>query len=162
MSKYAINRAWSDRFIPEIKQIVGPRLLCVTPDEIDQTQAADLMVFTARNVTIAARVRRPGYLEEYGWEFTIRSHIDNGAKTELAKIIDGWGDWMLYGHSAPCERQLAWWWLIDLSAFRSALIRGNPPASYKSNKDGTHFVSYDVRTFTSGLVIASGGKGVAT
>ena len=164
MSGYAKDRAWSDRFIPEIKGIVGPRLLCETPDEIDKTQAADLMVFTARNVTIAARVRRPGFLERYRYEFTIRARRDSGATTELAKIVDGWGDWMLYAHAAPCETRLAWWWLIDLNAFRAALIRQATNGSAircgdKPNGDGTFFKWFDVRSFPKAppLVIACGG-----
>jgi hypothetical protein len=52
--KYAEDRQWSDRFIPEIKRIVGPYLLTTTPDEIDCSQAADLMVFTARDMRLAA------------------------------------------------------------------------------------------------------------
>lgn len=46
---YASDRRESDRFIPRIKSIVGPWLLDVTPDEIDCKQAADLMVFKARD-----------------------------------------------------------------------------------------------------------------
>ena len=164
MSGYQRDRAWSDRFIPEIKNIVGPRLLCVTPDEIDQKQAADLMVFTARSVTIAARVRRPGFLEKYRHDFTIRARRDSGATTELEKIVDGWGDWMLYAHAAPCETRLAWWWLLDLNSFRAALIRQATNGfaircGDKPNGDGTFFKWFDVRSFPKDppLVIACGG-----
>ena len=164
MGEYQQNRAWSDRFIPEIKSIVGPMLLRVTPDEIDRTQAADLMVFTAQNVTIAARVRRPGYFDRYPHQFTIRAKLDNGAETELSKIVNGWGTWMFYGHSAPCQTRLAAWMLLDLNAFRAALIRearngGRIESGDKPNGDGTHFKWFDVRSFPKDppLVIACGG-----
>lgn len=159
---YASDRAWSDRFIPEIKSIIGPRLLVETPDAIDREQAADLMVFTVRGVTIAARLRRPGYLDKYRYEFTIRARRDSGAVTELSKIVDGWGDWMFYGHVDDTESRLAWWWLLDLHSFRAALIRRNTTGKglrygEKPNGDGTYFRWFDVRTFPAEppLVIAS-------
>lgn len=106
MAAYESDRRWSDKFIPAIKQIVGPRLLSVTPDEIDCKQAADLMVFTARDMKIAARVRRPGFADKYPYEFTIRARRDSGAETELSKIVNGWGDWLFYGHAdAEDERK---------------------------------------------------------
>lgn len=145
---YSLDRKWSDRFIPEIKRIVGPHLLSETPLEIDAKEAADLMVFTGRDLRIAARVRREGYAERYPFEFTIRAHRDSGAKTELAKIIEGWGDWMLYGHEGEGS-SLSVWWLIDLHAFRASLIRCPKDLKFskKANGDGTYFVAYDLRSF---------------
>lgn len=164
MSNYSENRTWSDRFIDEIKGIVGPHLLRVTPDEIDRTQAADLMVFTAQTVTIAARVRRPGYYQKYPNEFTIRAKLKSGGETELSKIINGWGTWMFYGHSAPCETKLAAWMLIDLNAFRASLIREARNSTYikcgdKSNDDGSHFKWFDAGSFprTPPLLISARG-----
>lgn len=164
MSAYSSDRSWSDRFIPEIKRIVGPLLMDATPDEIDQTQAADLMVFTARDMRIAARVRRPGFADRYLYEFTIRARRDSGAETELSKIVNGWGDWLFYGHSDQAETGFALWWLIDLHAFRAGLIRqttnGFPiRCGDKPNGDGTFFKWFDVRSFPPAppLVIASSG-----
>ena len=96
---YSADRRWSDAFIPAIKQIVGPLLLEESSFEVDTQQAADLVVMNARDTTIACRVRRGGYADRYGYEFTIRAKRDTGAKTELEKIIDGFGDWMFYGHA---------------------------------------------------------------
>ena len=159
---YDRNRAWSDRFLPHVKEIIGPHLLEVTPDQIDQQQAADLMVLTARDLRIAVRVRRPGFAERYPYQFTIRAKLDSGAKTELSKIVDGWGDWMLYGHSDASEQRLSAWWLLDLHAFRAALIRHSTnglkiSCGNKPNGDGTHFKWFDVRSFPESppLVIAS-------
>lgn len=152
MGAYSQDRDWSDLFIPQIKQIVGPRLLNVTPNDIDVSQAADLMVFTARDMRIAARVRRPGFSQRYLYEFTIRAERDSGAKTELAKIVDGWGDWFFYGHMDDDEKFVEYWWLIDLHAFRAALIRASMNGirlrcGQKSNNDGTHFKWFDLRSF---------------
>lgn len=152
MGDYRKNREWADRFIPQIKRIVGPYLLDTTPNDIDVTQAADLMIFTARDMRIAARVRRPGYSSGFLYEFTIRAQLDNGVKTELQKIVDGWGDWFFYGHADIAEEFIEYWWLVDLHAFRASLIRTamngtKVKCGQKSNGDGTHFKWFDLRSF---------------
>ncbi len=148
---YSTDRGWSDLMCDHIRQIVGPHLLRPTPFVLDTKFAADFYVFTAKDMTIAARVRRPGYADRYPFEFTLRSCRDNGVKTELAKIIDGWGDWLFYGHATSDDR-ICGWWLIDLASFRAGIIRhvrGEHKIRFtkKSNGDGTHFIAYDVRTF---------------
>lgn len=157
---YREDRAWSDQFIPQIRHIVGPYLLVESPLEVDQQQAADLIVLRARDMTVAARVRRPGYADKYPNEFTIRSRRDNGAKTELAKIVEGWGDWLFYGHEDEFQRgRLYRWLLIDLHAWRAHFIRSGIAFDRgrvsrirwgeKANGDGTHFCWFDVTTFPS-------------
>lgn len=113
----------------------------------------------ARDMMIAARVRRPGYAERYPWEFTIRSHRDNGTKTEMQKIVDGFGDWMFYGHAGIEPGEICRWFVIDLAKFRAGLIR-NPGGcgreiwwGEKSNNDGTHFCWFDVRKFPANILI---------
>lgn len=148
---YASDRAWSDRFIPHMRLLIGPHLLEPSSVEIDTKFAADLVVFRARDVTIACRVRRPGYADRYPFQFTIRSHRASGARTELEKLVDGWGDWMFYGHASNSgEPTVERWWLLDLAAWRAALIRDKHRrinAESKSNGDGTAFVAFDVRDF---------------
>lgn len=164
---YSSDRAWSDRFIEEIRGIVGPRLLIPAPLERDMHEAADLIILRARDMTIACRVRRPGYAHEYPWDITLRSQRDSGAKTELQKLREGWGDWMFYGHSDQEERSIERWFLIDLHVWRGEFLkvgiaaglgRRHPNCNVlrsKSNGDGTHFVVFDVRRFPPKLVVAS-------
>lgn len=147
---YAVNRAWSDRFIPAIKRIVGFYLLVPAPLDVDRQEATDLVVMRGRSMMIAARVRRPGYVDKYPNDFTIRSEIDNGAKTELSKMTDGFGDWMFYGHAAKDGGEgIDRWMIVDLRAWRAQLIRnrGGIRMSKMSNGDGTHFVAFDVTSF---------------
>lgn len=159
---YQSDRTWSDQFIPEIRRIVGPYLLQESSFEVDANQAADLVVLKARNMTIAARIRRHGYADRYPFEFTIRSKRDSGSKTELAKLMEGWGDWMFYAHASKSSNLFDRWMLIDLSAWREHLLRtGYASQGWKhlaknqSNGDGTYFVAFDVRKFPSNLLIAS-------
>lgn len=162
---YQRDRSWSDLMIGEIRAIVGPHLLQPTSFKMDTEQAADLFVFTAKDMTIAARVRRPGYADRYPFEFTIRSARDSGATTELSKIIDRWGDWFFYGHASETDH-IGRWWLIDLHAFRAALIRHNRIDGVcllslkKDNGDGTHFIAYDLRSFPAHPSILVAGSHV--
>jgi len=152
MSAYIKNRQWSDCMIPQIKSIVGPLLLEPAPFERDAKEATDLIVLKAKDMRIAARVRRPGYAERYPFQFTIRAHLGSGVKTEFAKIAEGWGDWLFYGHADGADK-IGLWWLIDLSAFRYALIMGGrdgmKDVSWQDcrNGDGTGFYAFDVRDF---------------
>lgn len=157
---YSTNRQWSDRFIPAIKALVGPHLLCESPLVVDMQQAADLIVMRGRDMMIACRVRRAGFADRYPFEFTVRSRLDNGAKTEMAKLAEGWGDWMFYGHAANDNGDISRWWLIDLHLWRAALIRNSfrdkPRVFHKaqSNGDGSHFFAFDLRDFNPPILIA--------
>jgi hypothetical protein len=162
MTLYDIDRKWSDRFIPEIQQKVGPMLLVASPFEIDAKEASDLIVLKARDMRIAARVRRPGYIERYKYQFTVRSKRNNGAKTEMRKLIEGFADWMFYGHSDEEEKRLAEWMLIDLNVWRAFLLERSYKngwrtlvADEKGNTDkATQFMAFDVRSFPSEMLIA--------
>ena len=148
MSGYASDRQWSDQFIEQIKWIVGPLLLQPAPIEEDNCRATDLIILTARDRRIACRMRRPGFADRYPDDFTIRSQRDSGAETELSKIVNGFGDWMFYGH-ADENGGICRWLVIDLAAWRSHRIR-NPDRCkpvMKPNGDGTHFAVFNVNQF---------------
>ena len=164
---YAEDRAWSDRYLPIMRLLIGPRLLVPSPLEVDTKQAADLIVLRGRDMTIACRIRRHGYADRYPWDITIRSRRDSGARTELEKIVEGWADWMFYGHASLDPGALDRWVLIDLSIWRREFIReglrttlGYKPklggvAKPQSNGDGTHFVAFDLQRFPRDTIIAS-------
>lgn len=150
MGSYQSDRQWSDQFIPAIRAIVGPHLLVPASFEVDTKEAADLIVLRARDMTVACRIRRSGYLGSFGWQFTIRCKRDSGMKTELAKITEGWGDWMFYGFaSSEGEGVLARWFLIDLHHWRAHMIRNQKAINkgIQPNGDGTSFAWFDVRSF---------------
>ncbi len=157
---YQSNRSWSDQYIPAIKQIVGPHLLESSSFTIDTKQATDLIVMRARDMMIACRVRRKGYLENYGYDMTLRAKLDSGAETELSKVTNGWADCMFYAHAAnDTNLEFSRWFLIDLHAWRAAMIRGKKAirCGFTPNGDGTHFAWFDLRTFPQApsIVIAS-------
>lgn len=147
---YVTDREWSDEYIPTIKKIVGEYVLTESPLEVDCQEATDLIVFDARSLKIACRLRRPGYFEKYGNEFTIRCHRENGVTTELEKVVNGFGDWFFYGHADNGNTlNITNWMLINLDSFRAHLIRNQENIVFgnKDNHDGTWFKWYDVHSF---------------
>lgn len=162
MSAYQKDRYWSDKFIPQIKTMVGPLLLEPSDLQRDAIEATDLMVLVAHDMRIAARVRRYGFADRYPWEFTIRARRDSGAETELSKIVNGWGDWLFYGHADEGEGYVDRWMIVDLHAFRAGLIRQamnsvRIKCGDKANGDGTFFKWFDVRSFPASpsILVAS-------
>lgn len=165
MGQYRDDASWSEQFIPEMRCLIGPHLLTPSSLEQDRHEASDLVVLRGRDMTIACRIRRPGYASRYPHQFTLRSHRENNMKTELAKIIEGWGDWLFYGHARTTEAVdgIEPWWLIDLSNFRAHLIRDGYRCTRQlrhdkqSNNDGTWFRWFDINSFSADppLLVAS-------
>jgi hypothetical protein len=108
----------ADQFIPAIKKIVGPHLLVPASLELDRNEVTDLIVLTARDLRIAARVRRHTYLPKYAGQFTIRTRPPRSGECELNKILNEFGDWMFYGFVTEDETSFSKWWILDLSSFR--------------------------------------------
>jgi hypothetical protein len=134
------DKHWSDRFIPEMKRILGEHLIGEAPVEEDRERNTDLVVLLVKPARIACRVRTPGYFPAYAHEFTIRS-ARQAATTELAKVMAGWGDFMLYGFADTSGQALCRWTLLDLSAFRlwvntyMVVHPGRFPGEEKMNPD---------------------------
>lgn len=152
MAEYGADRAWSDQYIPHMKQIIGPHLLVESSFEIDTKRASDLVLMQAAALMIACRVRRPGYADRYPDQFTLRFRRDSGAETEYSKVVNGWGDWMFYGHAHATEAgRVDRWMLINLRHFRAQLINEPTRKTIKNgvtpNGDGTHFRWFDVTSF---------------
>lgn len=156
---YESDRAWSDKFIWTMKQIIAPYLLVESSDLQDKTEASDLVVLKAKGITIACRVRRFGFADKYPNQFTIRKRRDSGAETEALKIWRGWADWMFYGHSTQEESWIDPWWLIDLQEFRrvmrDATLRAQVKMGEQANGDGTHFQWFDITSYPHNILIAN-------
>lgn len=162
MTTWRENKAWADKFLPEMKRIVGEHLIGEAPEEEDWQRNTDLIVLTMRPLRIACRVRRHEFLAQHADEFTMRAECKSGNKTELAKVVEGWGDYMLYAFADADEKGLARWTLIDLNAFRLWFVRhlaknaGKMPGREYWNKDGRS----KLRAFRleMGLVFRGGGE----
>lgn len=140
MSDWQHDKRWADQFIPQIREIVARHLILEAPLEEDVHHNTDLIVLHTPALRIACRVRRSQYAERYGDEFTIRTRRLYGTKTELAKIIEGWGDVFFYGFGD--DAGIHRWLLGDLNVFRrwysaemQRLPAGCPAGIEQSNHD---------------------------
>ena len=143
MNGWKNDKRWSDKFLPEIKQILGLHLIGEPPVEEDQERNTDLIVLKMEAVRIACRVRRNEFMR-YKDEFTVRSSRPSGIKTELKKIVEGWGDYLFYGISEKEEEKLEHYILGDLKFFRAYFVdylsahgAGQLPGVRKENLDGS-------------------------
>jgi len=151
-------KEWSDRFLPQMKRIIGEALIVEPPIEEDMKRNTDLIVLGFKSVRVGCRVRRHEYLSRYGDEFTIRAGHPNGARTEIDKVVDGWGDYFLYGFADIREYRLERWLLGDLDLFRRwreyELKRGCKPWSNSTNGDGTSFHSFKINSLPRQFIVA--------
>ena len=163
MSDWKADKRWSDRFLTEIKSILGVHLIGEPPVEEDAERNTDLMVLRMDAVRIGVRVRKHKFLEQYGDEFTIRSGRPSGTKTELTKIIEGWGDYFFYGICDESETRLESWGLGDMRAFRIEYMRmlvklnaGKTPGQAQNNTDNSSsFVAFKWKSFSDDFLVAS-------
>jgi len=163
---WKVQKKWSDRFLPEIKQILLEHLakiarIDIAPFEEDAERNTDLIVLRLDGIRIACRVRKFVYFADYGGEFTIRSRTASGNKTELDKIKEGWGDYLFYGWADQTETKLYGWTLGSLEALRLHMdecFEKNtcPWASQRDNwYDGTAFVAFRYEDVPDYLVVYS-------
>jgi len=153
---YDDQREFSDRFIPEIKAILGAHLISTAPAHEDKHHATDLII-SLGETRVACRMRKHPYWLKYRRDFTIRGPR-GGLGTELPKIAAGWGDFMFYGFACPDERAVFAWTLADLKVFRRGihedpgLVRVPVP-----NYDGTCFYPFRWGSFAPAFIVARGG-----
>ena len=165
MSVYEINRRWSDKFIHRIAELIAPGLLVEAPFEEDAERNTDLIVLKMDSVRIGCRIRRYQYLKDFGNEFTIRSGLPSGVKTELTKIIEGWGDMFFYGFSNETETDLAKWFLGDMNVFRlwfnryMAEHQGKIPGTGRNNTDNSsNFRAFKLTDLPPQFIVRSSHK----
>ncbi len=141
MKDWKQDKKWSDKYLNEIKAILGQVFIGEASKEDDQEKNTDLIVLKLEAIRIACRIRDEKYYQKYGKEFTIRAGRPGGTKTELAKIIEGWGDYFFYGFAD--EERLIWWSIGDLKVFRLwfnqqlRINRGVVPGICQKNQDGS-------------------------
>jgi hypothetical protein len=163
VSDWKEDKRWSDRFLPQIKRILGEYLIGEASQEEDALRNTDLIVLRMEAVRIACRLRKSDkYLERYVGDFTIRSNRPSGNKTELSKIIEGFGHYFFYGFADTESGLLTAWTLADLSVFRLwfnlelVRLKGTVPGLAKQNIDGSSsFLVFKWKDLPSEFVVGS-------
>jgi len=128
----------------------------VASSERDLKKATDLVI-SVDGGDVAVRIRRAKYKGRYR-DLTIRAWREGGIRTELEKLVDGFGDWYLYawsnGHGGLDD-----WFLVDLNKLRISGLLSTQHIRY--NKDGqTGFISISDRELrTCGCMISEKNTG---
>lgn len=149
---------WGRRYMPAIKRIIAEYLIVEAPFEEDAQRATDLIVLRLDTIRVACRIRRADMLDRYPDEFTIRSRRASGTKTELEKVVAGYGDYLFYGFGDDAGDLLAWA-LCDLSIFRVWFVRATVaakaiPGALKDNGDGTCFRAFKLADLPEEFIVA--------
>ena len=113
----------------------------------------DFVVHTVSGMRVAARVRSNQYMARYGGEFTIRSKTRHNCRTELDKLIDGWGDFLFYGFSDEAGDSLAQWMIGDLQVWREWNAGRTDAGMQQGNFDGTGFRAYRIKDLPTDFVV---------
>lgn len=155
------DKHWSDQFLPEIKRILGEHLIGEPPVEEDAERNTDLIVLRMEAVRIGCRIRAAKFAGLYPDEFTIRSGRPSGVKTELTKLMEGWGDYFFYGFEGDEPGQLGRWFLGDMKVFRVWIFRcmvrnsGKLPGQEHFNRDNSSsFFSFCIAELPNEFVVA--------
>lgn len=153
------DKRWSDRFLPEIKAFLGQTFIGEASIEDDQRRNTDLITLTIKPLRFACRVRRYDAFQEYWMEFTLRNSRPFGAKTELEKVLEGWGDYLVYGFANQYENSLQQMFIGDLTIFRqwytAEIARRRIPGVVKDNFDGSSsFRVFELRQLPPKFIVA--------
>jgi len=135
------NWDWQLQHIEQIKSIIKSQAMHIIKVEVsspedDMKHATDLDVQILGG-RVAVRIRRDIRYRD----LTIRA-VNNGKKTEIHKLREGYGDWYLYAWTT--ENRVSDWILVDISVMRlnNCFTETRPIIM---NKDGcTGFVTYSI------------------
>lgn len=161
MSTYKQNRSWSDKFLPDITDLIQnmadqgmlkqyrPHIVR-TSTVVEDTQHATDLVVTASGINVSCRVRRHDKIKYK--EVTIRSLSRKGyeGKTELEKLRGGEGDYMLYCHCNKNESNICRYILLDLFFLRAYIDNNieDLPTIRNTDRynryDGTGFITINL------------------
>lgn len=163
VSPWQADKRRADALMPEVKRILGEHLITVPADVEDMEHNTDLIVLgLGGGIRVAVRIRDERYAMNFGNEFTIRASRPNGTKTELSKIVEGWGNYFFYGFADESWSRLIAWTLGDLSVFRLWFNRsiyrmpeGQLPGAAQTNGDGSSgFRAFQIDDLPGEFVVA--------
>ena len=96
----------------------------IAPNDEDMQHNTDLWVTFSGPIRIGCRIRRKHQESLYSSEFTLRYSHSSGAKTEFQKILEGWGDYLLYGFQGEGSGCIGNYVIVDLRML-AALIQSS-------------------------------------
>jgi hypothetical protein len=151
MDTYQKRREFSDKFLPEVKKLLGLTLIKDATQQEDKVEATDLVLPYAR---IAVRVRQKKWIH-YSNEFTLRSYGPKHCATEYAKLLNNRIIHATYYLSCFVDEDgnIIKAWLIDLETWRDMVVRGDVKPIVFKNADKKSIVSFPCRSEYARLIV---------
>ena len=154
MSNFDKQFSWQAGYIDEVVRLIAPYIITLSRPEVDKNENGDLEIVFPRNGTVGVRLRKEG-AAKFAGQVTFRSRSMYGGKTEITKIIEGYGDYFFYGHVSPTG--VIWhWYLLNLNEVRAAFTRRSSMLRRPQipNGDDTYFIPFDVQQDFPKAIIA--------
>jgi len=139
------NFTFAEKHMPAVRNALGNMPaktffdIQTAPTKRDMEEATDL-ILSVSSGDIAVRIRRnENYLEslkpnrQLDWSVRVKN---NGHKTEIDKLQEGFARWYFMGWSLDDKAELADWYLIDMDKIRKNNIMKRDYPTH-SNYDGT-------------------------
>ena len=143
----------TQKYLDEIMRFLGLTVFKQASFIEDTQQNTDIIMIESNRIRYACRIRRFSYYKNYNFrnEFTIRSKTKYNKKTEIDKVLEGWGDFFIYGFENECCNGLQKITVSDLAVFRK--VYNEKMGSYHNNHDGTGFLSFRWDEFPSEFIV---------
>ena len=161
---WAAEKAWSDKFVKQLKAICGQHILQAASIDDDRQKGTDLSLSDLSDGGISCRVRRHKQMR-YKDDFCLRGHCPDGLENEVEKILSGHNRLYIYAFSNEAEDDLSFWSLYDLNVFRrwwcSESLKNaakQSPGQLKRLPNGDAFWTFKIADLPPEFIIASGGS----
>ena len=149
---FSKNFGWQSSYYPQIKSILIENLgkivnINIADQEQDMKRATDFVI-TMTGGNVAVRIRRDGYYKFH--DFTLRSSKSSGYKTELQKIIEGYGDFYLYCWTVGDD--IKKWILVNLEKLRASGVLNNPRKEIANIDGESCFVAISLEEISDSII----------
>lgn len=149
----------NDKYLNQVRRILVSKAYIFTKFR-EATPKEDMelgfdAVLSFPDVKIPIRIRKNIYLKYM--DLTIRSKCRSGGKTEIHKIMEGFGDFYFYAWSDETNlntsnNRIVTYMILDLNVFRNTII-DKPSTKDIPNGDGTYFNCYSRQQLLDNKVI---------
>ena len=116
---YEDKRKFSDKFVTEVKKILGEQFLIEAPLIEDLKKNTDIRSFVMWPIRYGFRVRSNSDIH-FNKDFTLFYESPKGSEIEVEfhKMLKGYGDYFLYGFADEEEKGFACWGICNLNVLR--------------------------------------------
>jgi hypothetical protein len=155
------SKAWADQFTPHVQELLGIRFFRPATRDQDLKENTDLL-FESERGRFAIRIRRLQERLAFNRrnEVTLRLKRTSGQATELGKLMNGLGDYFLYGWGDERSQKVVAYSILNLAQLRGWLFEvlletHKLPGQCQDNHDGSSsFVAFCLDCMPPHLIVS--------